>query len=168
MNQDCSQADVEFWRQLLESDDVALVNAGVAGLRESGWENACFYLPAIEEAYRQHPDLGDFSEEIMLLVDTYPSAPWPDCARDHLDVPVDSEVWQLIQAHAKDRYVPEIAEEPAPAGTALDIVQKSGKADEVKRRHEQFEPASPALAIAGLTRQRCSQSARRPVVCAGT
>jgi hypothetical protein len=140
VNQHASKQDIEFWLSLLDHDNVDDVSAGIVGLRESGWENAVTHLPRVKQAHEQHPELGPFEDEVMLLVDTYPTMNWPDCARDHV---IASDIWQLLAKHGADRYVPEIDE---LEGSAANIIKRAGKQDEVQRRREKLN-ISPALAL---------------------
>jgi len=143
--------DEGFWLGLLLRDDPALVTAGIVGLRHSGWENACVHLAAIRDAYGRHPEIGGFAEEIMLLVDTYPEANWPDCARDHLAPEHFSEIWSLLGTHGRERYRPDASELHGPPGSAIDVLQKAGKLEEAVKRHEPM-CGSPALALIGTAR----------------
>lgn len=140
VNQHASKQDIEFWLSLLDRDNVDDVSAGIVGLRESGWENAVTHLPRVRQAHEQHPELGPFEDEVMLLVDTYPAMNWPDCARDHV---TSSDIWQLIAKHGGDRYVPKIDE---LEGSAAEIIKRAGKQNEVQRRREKVS-ISPALAL---------------------
>jgi hypothetical protein len=140
--------DEDFWLRLLRRDDPALVTAGIVGLRHSGWEKACIHLAAIRAAYARQPEIGDFAEEIMLLVDTYPEANWPDCARDHLAPEHFGEIWSLLGEHGRERYRPEHSELHGPPGSAIDVLQKAGKLEEAVKRHEPM-CGSPALALIG-------------------
>jgi hypothetical protein len=145
VNQD-GQADVRFWLRLLESSDPKEVNAGVIGLRESGLDNACNYLPLVEEKFRWHPELGRFETEVMLLIDTYPDRPWPSCAQEFFPGSGTSEIPQLIRKHAADRYVPTVGDLKGVPRSAVDIVQGAGLAEEAERNRQQW-PRSPAQAM---------------------
>ena len=141
VNQHGSSQDMEFWLRLLEHDNLDYVSAGIVGLRESGWENALVHLERVKLACGQHPELGSFEDEVMLLIDTYPDLNWPDCARDHVR---DPEIQRLIEKHGRDRYVPKIDELQGPA---VDIIRQAGKQEEVRATHERWSRA-PVLALA--------------------
>jgi hypothetical protein len=137
--------DIGFWLQCLASQDPAEVRAGVVGLRESGQQNACHYLPEVEKTFRRHPELGSFETEVMLLVDTYPDAPWPLCATGHFPEPdTDSEIPRLIRKHSDDRYIPTVDDLDGAARSAVGIVKAAGLANDIEyRRRTWTSPSAP-------------------------
>jgi hypothetical protein len=139
-------ANPRFWLDLLSRDDLKMIGAGIVGLRESGWENACCYLAEVQEKYRQHPALGDFSEEIELMIDTYADLNWPDCARDHLDTSVHPDIWKLLQEHSGERYRPAISELEGPA---IDIIKDQASVVESSRQRWESRGTSPIRALVG-------------------
>jgi hypothetical protein len=140
------QDDLGFWLRLLESADLEEINAGVVGLRESGLENACHYLPRVEDKFRQHSALGSFETEVMLLIDTYPDRPWPFCAHEFFPEAETSEIPRLVRKHAADRYVPTVGDLKGGPRSPVEIIQSAGRADDVDRIHQQWR-ASPAQAM---------------------
>ena len=152
VNQD-ARADLPFWLEMLNSGDLIEVNAGIIGLRESGVEHACHYLPQVEQAYRRHPELGSFEDEVMLLIDTYPTRNWPDCAAEFIPSANGSRIPELIEKHSRERYVPDLAELRAIPGGALDIVQKAQKTSDVAQQRKKWNGGNPAtLLSAGRSR----------------
>ena len=80
VNQAKTPDDEQFWLGLLNDPDPLKVAGGVVGIREFGFETAMKHLPLIEKKHWEHREvLGEFSGEIMLLVDTYADRQWPDC-----------------------------------------------------------------------------------------
>jgi hypothetical protein len=83
VNQRGAPEDLRFWLGLLDHECIDYVSAGVVGLRESGHFNALCHLTKIKEAHRQHPELGSFDDEIMLLLDTYPEVNWDELVGEY-------------------------------------------------------------------------------------
>jgi len=145
VNQDGSAKDIEFWLGLLQHANVDYVNAGVVGLRESGPRNALWHLPPVKEAHERCRQLGSFSDEVMLLLDTYPDFNWGLTCGEFV---LDPDTLALIRQHDRERYRPKVEELPGPAA---DRIRQAGKADEVQQRRETWHASSPTLALTGAT-----------------
>ena len=140
VNQHGSPQDLQFWLDLLDHQCIDYVSAGVVGLRESGHFNALRHLTKIKEAHRQHPELGSFDDEIMLLLDTYPEVNWSVLVGEHVE---DQETIELIRSQDRVRYRPDVAELTGPAA---ETIRRAGKAAEVQKSHQNWRVA-PAQAL---------------------
>ncbi|MCY2994632.1 MAG: hypothetical protein NTY19_43240 [Planctomycetota bacterium] len=147
VNQYGSPQDLEFWLQLLEHEDVDYVNAGVVGLRESGPYNALRHLARIKAAHEQHPELGSFADEVMLLLDTYPDFNWLLGSGEFV---LDLETKSLIERYDRERYKPELEE---LEGTAAASIVRAGKTDQVRRTRANWR-AVPVRALVGAANGR--------------
>ncbi len=145
VNQHGSAEDIRFWLGLLQHENVDCVNAGVVGLRESDPHNALWHLPAVKEAHDRCKQLGSFSDEVMLLLDTYPDFNWGLTCGEFV---TDQDILALIRTHDKDRYHPKVEELPGPAA---DRIRQAGKAAEVQQRRKTWRAPSPTLALTGAT-----------------
>ena len=143
VNQHGASEDISFWRDLLQHDNVDYVNAGVVGLRESGPHNALRHLSEVKEAHERCKQLGSFSDEVMLLLDTYPDFNWNSVCGEFV---LDQDTLALIRQHDRDRYRPKVEELPGPAA---DRIRQAGKAAEVQQRRETWHASSPTLALTG-------------------
>jgi hypothetical protein len=142
VNQRGAPEDLRFWLGLLDHECIDYVSAGVVGLRESGHFNALCHLTKIKEAHRQHPELGSFDDEIMLLLDTYPDVNWSVLVGEHVE---DKETIDLIRSQDRIRYQPNVEELTGPAA---ETIRRAGKAAEVQKAHQNWL-VPPALALVG-------------------
>ncbi len=143
VNQHGSDDDIKFWLGLLQHENVDYVNAGVVGLRESGPRNALRQLSEVKKAHERYEQLGSFSDEVMLLLDTYPNFNWAVVSGEYV---LDQDTLALIREHDRDRYRPEVEE---LAGPAAETIRRAGKVAEVRDRHNTWRVPSPTLALTG-------------------
>jgi hypothetical protein len=120
VNQAKTSDDEQFWLGLLSDPDPLKVAGGVVGIRECGFETAMKYLPLVEKKHWEHREvLGEFSGEIMLLVDTYADRHWPECAEPFYPAYHESRIRELIEDYAARRYTPEDDELHQVAGSSV-------------------------------------------------
>jgi hypothetical protein len=132
VNQAKTPDDEQFWLGLLNDPDPFKVAGGVVGIREFGFESAMKHLALVEKKHWEHRQvLGEFSGEIMLLVDTYADRQWPECAEPFYPVYPESRIRELIEAYADRRYTPDDAELPQVAGSSVQAFADADSEDQL-------------------------------------
>ncbi len=132
VNQDKTSDDEQFWLGLLNDPDPRKVAGGVVGIRECGFETAMKHLPLVEKKHWEHREvLGEFSGEIMLLVDTYADRQWPECAEPFYLAYPESRIRELIESYAARRYTPEDDELHQVAGSSVEAFDTADGDDQL-------------------------------------
>jgi len=111
----------DLWTSLLQSENAEYVGVAEAGLCNAGFEVACKALPQIKSAHERHPELGAFEGFVMVLIDSYPNASWPDCAQELLAGSENSEeVLGPVEKWSQGRHEQPLTEVERPDGSAID------------------------------------------------